>query len=143
MNEYDIYNKPINNIRLDDKNKKDNSQKEDVMQNALNELINMTELGAVPEYGNYTPIKTTFENENKRLNASEAVLSIEPSILLDERPMEREIKIKVFSKDKYHSYSVTLFRGEKSDILEKLKGDDIKKEIQDFIELSCEKFNEL
>ena len=133
-----LRNSKNTDINSEKKDKKDNK-----MQKAINKLIDLTERGGVPDYGNFEQITTEFKNQNPKLNADSVKLSITPSILLDERPKEREIQIKVLSKDGGHSYSVALFRGEKPEILAKLNDDSIKKEITEFIELSSEKFNEL
>ena len=111
-------------------------------QNSIAELINMIELGAVPEYGRYNSISSKYQNDNEKINASDVLLSIEPSILLEERPKERELNIKVYSKNKARSYSVTLFRGETKDILNRLKNEDLQLEVESFIKEASSKFNE-
>ena len=142
MNDYNLYNKKINNTESLVFKKEANEKKGDDMKKAINQLIHLAELGGVPEYGDYNAIKVDFKNDNERLNASDITLSVAPSILLKERPKERELQIKVDSKDQNYSYSTTLFRGEKAQILDKLKDDKLENEIKEFIALASDRFNE-
>lgn len=135
-------NNPINKIqnlafRADNKEKEMN-----LVQNSIAELINMIELGALPEYGKYTPISSSFQNDDKKLNVSNIKLSIDPSLLIEERPKEREINIKVHSNSKAYSYSVTLFRGSAKEILEQLNNAELSEKITAFIQEASSKFNE-
>lgn len=117
-------------------------KKVETMQNSLNELVEMMERGAVPEYGKCNSIYSRFLNMDEKVNASDIVISVEPSILLDERPTERELNVKVYSKAKSRSYAVTLFRGENKEILEKLKSEEISSLVGFFVQDASSKFNE-
>ena len=123
-------------------NNEDEEKKADLMQNSLNKLTEMIEFGTVPEYGKFIPIFSEFQNTNEKLNASNVILSIEPSVLLDERPKERELNVKVYSKNKTSSYTVTLFRGEIKDILKQTKDSEMPEKINSFVEEASSKFNE-
>jgi len=142
MNSFNINTKINEKTHIKKSFKNETNKKENYMQNTIDKLINLVEIGGVPDYGDFNKIKADFQNDNKKLNAGKVALSIEPSILLKERPKERELRIKVYSKNNSASYSTTLFRGEKAEILNKLEDDNIKDEIQEFIILSSEKFDE-
>ena len=142
MNDYNLYNKKIDKTESLIFKKETSKVKGNDMKNAIGQLKHLAELGGVPEYGNYNAISTTFKNDNEKLNASDIILSIEPSILLEQRPKERELRIKVMSKDGVYSYSVTLFRGEKNQIIDELEGEEITEKIRKFIKDSSERFNE-
>ena len=139
VNNNNIINKTTSNVHFEASSKE---ERVNSMQNSLNELVEMMELGAVPEYGNYNSISSKYLNDDKKLNVSEVTLSVEPSILLKERPKERELNIKVHSNSKAYSYSLTLFRGETKDILEQLKGDELPEKINSFILEASSKLNE-
>lgn len=112
------------------------------MKNSLNELLKSVKFGGIPDSGEFEPICSTYKNEDKKLNVSDITLSIAPSVLVEEYPKEREIQIKVFSEDKMHSRSVTLFRGERKAITEKLQSIELQNQITDFAEESSVKFDE-
>ena len=112
------------------------------MKNSLNELLKSVRLGSIPDSGEFEPVCYSYKNEDKKLNVSDIVLSVAPSVLIEEYPKEREIQIKVFSEDKAHSYSVTLFRGERKAIAEKLQGTELQNQITDFVKESSLKFDE-
>lgn len=97
----------------------------------------------VSEYGTFTTVKVNFKNKNNNLNVKDIVLSVKPSILLKERPKEREIEITVKSYNELNKYSVVLARGEKDEILKNLKDENIPIRIDEFIQTASEKFAEM
>ena len=141
MNDYNLYNKKIDKAESLTFKKEPSEAKGDDMKKAIGQLKHLAELGGVPEYGNYNAISAEFKNDDEKLNASDVVLSVAPSIL-KERPKERELQIKVYSKDRSYSYSVTLFRGEKAEILKELEDENLENKIKKFIVESSDKFNE-
>ncbi len=142
MNDYNIYNSKVGKFDTKSVNKDYGKQENNQMEKAIEQLKYLTEVGGVPEYGDYNAIKVNFKNDNMLLNADDIELSIAPSILLKERPKERELQIKVYSTDRSLSYSVTLFRGEKAEILKELDNDELKDKIKKFISEASDKFNE-
>lgn len=139
INNNNIINKTTSNIPFEANSKEG---KVNLMQKSISELVGMMELGAVPEYGKYNSISSKYSNEDKKLNVSNVTLLIEPSILLNERPKEREINIKVHSNSGAYSYSITLFRGDNKEVLEHLKSDELPEKIKDFINEASLKLNE-
>lgn len=86
----------------------------------------------VCEYGNFTEVKVNIKNKSKDLKIKSFDLFIKPSILLKERPKERELGIKVNSLNN-DSCSIVLYRGEKDDILKKLQDKNFILEVEDFL----------
>ena len=110
----------------------------DIIQYLRNESIRR-----VPEYGDFSPLKTSFINKNKDLNIKNVELLIKHSILGNERPKERELEIIVKSANEQNKHSFVLKRGEKEEILNYLKSDELPLRIDSFIKESSEKFSEI
>ena len=97
----------------------------------------------VPEYGEFGVVKKEFSNKEKDLDISEVVFSVKPSVLLDERPKEREFEIVVMSKNRLNKYSTVLLRGEKADILQRLAEDSTVLKVEEFLQEANKKFENL
>ncbi len=97
----------------------------------------------VSEYGEFGAVKKEFSNKEKNLNISEIAFIVKPSVLLEERPKEREFEIVVMSKNRLNKYSTVLSRGEKADILQKLTEDAFVSKIKEFLQEANEKFENL
>ena len=110
----------------------------DIIQYLRNESIRR-----VPEYGDFSPLKTSSINKNKDLNIKNVELLIKRSILGNERPKERELEIIVKSANEQNKQSFVLKRGEKEEILNYLKSDELPLRIDSFIKESSEKFSEI
>lgn len=94
----------------------------------------------IPEYGTFSTKKITLHNKN--YDVKDIVLSVKPSILLKERPKERELKIAVKSYNRQHEYSIVLARGENDEILKVLQDDSLPLRIDDFIQEAVDKFRD-
>ena len=97
----------------------------------------------VCEYGNFKEVKLNIKNKTKDLNIKSFDLSVRPSILLKERPKERELAICANSKDGTESYSIVLKRGEKNEILKAMQNDNFISEIEDFLKDAHNEFEHI
>jgi len=101
-------------------------------------------LRRVVEYGAFSKVKVNFVNKDKNLDIKNIELSIKPSILLDERPKERELEISVQSSiNEKNIYKLVLKRGQKEEILKFLQSEDILKKIDKSLKDASEAFLEL
>lgn len=94
----------------------------------------------LPNYGSFQEIKKDYQNSVKKLEISRIELCIKPSILLDERPEERELEIVVNSKDEKNKYSLVLKRGGKKEILDYLKNTSTPAEIEKVLQKASDEF---
>jgi hypothetical protein len=97
----------------------------------------------VPEYGDFGLVRTHFKNKDKDSNAKFVELLIKPSILLKERPKERELEVVIKSAGEKQKYSLVLKRGDKKEILDYLHNEELPLKIQDAIEDASSSFSEL
>ena len=97
----------------------------------------------IPEYGDFGVVKKEFSNKEKDLDISDIVFSVKPSVLLDERPKEREFEIVVMSKNRLNKYSTVLLRGEKAEVLQGLSEDSTVSKVEKFLQEANEKFENL
>lgn len=97
----------------------------------------------VAEYGNFQNVKTRFKNKVKELDIKDVEICIKPSILLKERPKERELEISIKSANDKHKYVVVLKRGEKEEILKFLQSKDAVESIESAMQDASDSFSEI
>jgi len=97
----------------------------------------------IAEYGNFQNVKTSFKNRVKNLDIKDVEICVKPSILLKERPKEREVEISIKSADDKHKYAVVLKRGEKEEILKFLQSKDAMESIESAMQDASDSFSEI
>lgn len=97
----------------------------------------------VPEYGNFGIVRTFFKNKDKNLDVRSIELLIKPSILLKERPKERELEIVIKSSNDKNKFSLVLKRGDKKEILDYLKDEELPIRINETIDKASEDFSDI
>ena len=125
---------------------KDNNILNNDFQKYLTENVNKFSVDAerrVCEYGNFKETKINIKNKSKDLNLKSFDLCIRPSLLLKERPKERELMICANSKDDLETYSVVLKRGEKDEILKTLQDKNFICDIEDFLKDAHNEFEHI
>lgn len=97
----------------------------------------------VPEYGDFGLVRTYFKNKDKNSDAKFVELLIKPSILLKERPKERELEVVIKSAGEKQKYSLVLKRGDKKEILDYLNNEELPIKIQEAIDDANYNFSEM
>lgn len=106
--------------------------------NVLNQLYDLSL--NLPNYGSFQEVKRDYQNKVNKLDISNIELCVKPSILIDERPDERELEIVVNSKDEEKKYSLVLKRGDKKEILDYLKNTSTPSEIEKVLQKASDEF---
>lgn len=97
----------------------------------------------VSEYGDFGIVRTHFKNKDKSLNVKSVELLIKPSILLKERPKERELEIVVKSVNEKNKYSLVLKRGDKKEVLNYLEDEELPLRVNEAIDDASVNFSEI
>ncbi len=132
----------MNNNNIYGKSSEKSHVQDEILAKKVQKLYSDTER-AVPEYGEFSKLKVRLKNKDENLDVKDVVLTVKPSILLDERPKEREIEISVKSYNELYTYSVVLARGEKDEILKTLQDESFLEKVDDFIIKAADKFKDV
>ncbi len=91
--------------------------------------------------GQFQEIKQKYQNKVKKIDIGEIEFSIKPSILIDERPYERELEIAIQSLDKNTKYFMVLKRGENKEILDYLNNPNSPTEVEKILKRASDEFS--
>ena len=97
----------------------------------------------VPEYGNFSEISTVYKNKVQNLDIGDIKITVKPSILLSERPDERELEMAVKSKNDLYTYKLVLKRGDLRDIMDYLRNNSTPAQIENVLKQASESFNDV
>lgn len=110
----------INNLNFERIPKEDNANFDDTLSQLKDNMLKRCEY-EIPEYGNFSKVKETINNNDKNVYAGEVSLICEAS---EDDPKKRYLSYNHMNPENRKGISCLIGTGTKEDIMELLKDDD-------------------